>query len=103
MDSDGCPYALRLGVGKWFLTKTCEVACPVMPLTGTTAEDLHVALFQHSHVHPIVAFKNKLFELSIPAFDIYEADGASGSTTRCPKFHRILVAICHFVGIAKTI
>jgi hypothetical protein len=60
-------------------SQSCEVACPVMPLTGTTAEDLHAALFQHPHMQPIMAFKNKLFELSTHAFDIYEADGASGN------------------------
>ena len=60
-------------------SQSCEVACPVMPLKGTTAEDLHAALFQHPHMQPIMAFKNKLFELSKHAFDIYEADGASGN------------------------
>ena len=60
MDRDGCPHALRL-------------------LTGTTAEDLHAALFQHPHIQPIMAFKNKLFEISTHAFDVYEADGASGN------------------------
>ena len=60
-------------------SQSCEVACPVMPLTGTTAEDLHAAIFQHPHKQPTMAFNKKLFELSTHAFDIYEADGASGS------------------------
>ena len=88
-------------------SQSCEVACPVMPLTGTTAEDLHAALFQHPHMQPIMAFKKSCLSFphrrSIYTKQTGPQETIVYTTTFCPKLHRILFVSCHFAGITKTI